>query len=65
MTDGLVKNRESLLFDKAAVAVPPIISQVAVAGHLPESKDFERGIASATEAFSAGRPRPVVDFEGR
>jgi enoyl-CoA hydratase/carnithine racemase len=32
---------------------------------LLDSKDFIRGKVNASEALAAGRPRPIIDFEGR
>jgi len=33
--------------------------------HLLESKDFKRGKVNAAEALAAGKPRPVLDYDGR
>ncbi|MBB5415184.1 hypothetical protein [Paraburkholderia atlantica] len=35
-----------------------------IAMRLFESDDAQRGIRSAVEALKAGRPRPVMDFNG-
>ena len=33
--------------------------------HLLESKDFKRGKVNAAEALATGKPRPILDFDGR
>jgi hypothetical protein len=36
-----------------------------IAMPLFETEDVKAGLASAVKAFKAGRPRPVLDFQGR
>jgi hypothetical protein len=33
--------------------------------HLLESEDFKRGKVNAAEALATGKPRPILDFDGR
>jgi hypothetical protein len=36
-----------------------------IAMPLFETQDVQRGLKSAVDALKAGKPRPVLDFQGR